>query len=324
MAAMGLLCVVLTALFAFGATLEVQSNGDEQYMVSVGGESPLPDPGNSPADTAGPHDASSRRRREVCGIPYELSEADKQAVLDAHNQVRRLEGASDMLKLTWSDSLARRAAQWASECKWKHGLLTSCDDGTAIGQNLHMSKVYEGYPTVNVSNVVKNGWWAEKKFYTYSSMGCQTGKMCGHYTQVVWAKSYEVGCSIARCPLVTEGVSTPWTKASILACDYNPAGNYNGQKPFVKGTACNNCPSVVQRGYRCSASLCERCDPATSATCTCVEKTCVSGVFDKNLCKCVCPEGKYGELCSSKYDTYAASAVVITARVFCSFSPSGL
>ena len=63
-------------------------------------------------------------------------------------------------------------------------LCFSCDDGTAIGQNLHMSKVYEGYPTVNVSNVVKNGWWSEKKFYTYSSMGCQTGQMCGHYTQV--------------------------------------------------------------------------------------------------------------------------------------------
>ena len=50
----------------------------------------------------------------------------------------------------------------------------------------------------------------------------------------------------------------------------------------------------------------------------CVEKTCVSGVFDKNLCKCVCPEGKYGELCSSKYDMFAASAVVITATRACS------
>ena len=46
--------------------------------------------------------ALSRRRREaqeVCGMDYNLSEANKKLSVDAHNTMRRREGASDMLKV---------------------------------------------------------------------------------------------------------------------------------------------------------------------------------------------------------------------------------
>ncbi|KAI0209423.1 Pathogenesis-related protein PRMS, partial [Lamellibrachia satsuma] len=135
MAAMGLLRVLLTALLAFSASLEVQSNGDEQYMVSAGGE--------------------------------------------------RCNGAS-------------------------------------IGQNMHMSRAYPNYPIVNVTRVIENGWWAEKKYYNYTTLGCTAGKLCGHYTQVVWSNSVEVGCTIAQCPEVTVPGGTPWTNAAMFVCDYNP------------------------------------------------------------------------------------------------------
>ena len=50
------------------------------------------------AKFAGP----SRRRREVeevCGMDYNLSEANKKVSIDAHNSMRRREGASDMMKV---------------------------------------------------------------------------------------------------------------------------------------------------------------------------------------------------------------------------------
>ena len=46
-------------------------------------------------------DQTSRNRRdvEVCGLPYDLSEGDKKAVLEVHNRVRRQEGSSNMKQL---------------------------------------------------------------------------------------------------------------------------------------------------------------------------------------------------------------------------------
>ena len=40
-----------------------------------------------------------RRRREVCGMDYNLSDEEKVAVVNTHNTLRSLEGASDMLKV---------------------------------------------------------------------------------------------------------------------------------------------------------------------------------------------------------------------------------
>jgi pathogenesis-related protein 1 len=46
--------------------------------------------------------------------------------------------------------------------------------------------------------------------------------MCGHYTQVVWKDSKEVGCAAYQCD----------DKSQVWVCQYKPAGNYVDQKPF--------------------------------------------------------------------------------------------
>jgi len=71
-------------------------------------------------------------------------------------------------------------------------------------------------------------WYDEKSDYTYASMACVEGKMCGHYTQVVWAQTTQVGCAWNRCP-----------DFHILVCDYSPIGNVVGSKPYTKGNACS-------------------------------------------------------------------------------------
>ena len=54
-------------------------------------------------------------------------------------------------------------------------------------------------------------WWAEKAYYTYSSNTCASGKVCGHYTQMAWASSNNLGCAHKSCS---------W--GEFYVCNYGP------------------------------------------------------------------------------------------------------
>lgn len=40
-------------------------------------------------------------------------------------------------------------------------------------------------------------WWLEKDDFTYGKPN--NASLVGHYTQLVWGVSHEVGCGIAQC-----------------------------------------------------------------------------------------------------------------------------
>eukprot|EP01018_Ginkgo_biloba_P006481 Gb_20955 [translate_table: standard] len=65
-------------------------------------------------------------------------------------------------------------------------------------------------------------WVNEKQYYDYSTNTCAAGQVCGHYTQVVWRNSVKLGCARVVC---NDG-------GIFIICNYNPPGNFNGQKPF--------------------------------------------------------------------------------------------
>jgi pathogenesis-related protein 1 len=44
----------------------------------------------------------------------------------------------------------------------------------------------------------------------------------GHYTQMVWRSTTQVGMGQASCP----------GGALVIVAEYNPPGNYIGQKPY--------------------------------------------------------------------------------------------
>ena len=69
---------------------------------------------------------------------------------------------------------------------------------------------------------VVDSWGGEKGFYDHTSNRCRAGKVCGHYTQVVWRDSTEVGCGMAVCANASQ----------VWVCNYRPPGNYVGQKPY--------------------------------------------------------------------------------------------
>jgi len=80
----------------------------------------------------------------------------------------------------WSDFLESLAATWAAGCDFKHGQPPLGNDPpyTEIGQNL-----YAETGGINLTAGVQL-WYDEKVDYSYDTLQCAAGKVCGHYTQV--------------------------------------------------------------------------------------------------------------------------------------------
>jgi hypothetical protein len=143
---------------------------------------------------------------------------DKEAiaeVLAAHNKYRAELGIPP---LTWSDTLAQHAKAWAKELAKKGTLVHAHQQGE--GENLWMGT--SGY--FSFTQMV-DGWGGEKKYFKYGSFPnvSTSGNWAdvGHYTQVIWKDTTEVGCGLAKS-----------SGNDILVCRYGPPGNYMGQKPY--------------------------------------------------------------------------------------------
>ena len=74
-------------------------------------------------------------------------------------------------------------------------------------------------------------WAGEWPDFDHATNSCATGKVCGHYTQLVWRGTARVGCARARCTTNSPfGASlSTW---DFFVCDYEPPGNYTGQRPY--------------------------------------------------------------------------------------------
>ncbi len=140
-----------------------------------------------------------------------LSQEEIDVLINTHNKWRKEVGVPT---LTWSDDLSKIAEKWAKElkkqgCAFKHSKYQ-------YGENLFTGTT--GY--YNAEYVV-NAWGSEKEFYSYKKNKCDKGKMCGHYTQMVWKNTTKVGCAKIIC-----GGMETWV------CEYDPPGNYVGKKPY--------------------------------------------------------------------------------------------
>lgn len=150
-------------------------------------------------------------------------------MLDAHNQTR---AAVAVLPLTWSSRMSSYAQEWATHlannngCKMQHRAAVGMNT-LGVGENLYWASPTQwsdGRTEIQAitSAQVSNDWASEAVDYDYASNTCAVGKVCGHYTQMVWKTTTEVGCGMALCP----------DKGQIWVCNYNPPGNYIGMKPY--------------------------------------------------------------------------------------------
>jgi hypothetical protein len=140
-----------------------------------------------------------------------------QGITELHNQARSgvlPQPATAVPPLTWDSTVAAAAQTWANGCKFQHS-------SNGYGENIYAS-TGSATPSAIVSS-----WVSEKTNYTYSTNTCSG--TCGHYTQVVWRASVHLGCAQKTCTTGSPFGTPTW---QFVVCDYDPPGNFNGQKPY--------------------------------------------------------------------------------------------
>jgi pathogenesis-related protein 1 len=145
----------------------------------------------------------------LAAIAWPLRAAPPGEMLPAHNAVRsRLR----LPPLVWSDKLAAVAQQWAETLLARNEFIHRRE--SAYGENLFEVDGAHASPTQVVSD-----WASESRNYNYASNRCNG--VCGHYTQIVWRDTTEVGCGLARS-----------ARREVWVCEYNPPGNWVGRRPY--------------------------------------------------------------------------------------------
>jgi len=163
------------------------------------------------------------KRAATCGTQTVLTAAQAVESVTAHNTYRSQEPASDLRAMTWSDEMASVAQGYANKCIWAHGDLYDCE-GNRLGQNLYVQSSSAGFPVFNMTGVAWN-WWNERNDYTYTSMSCKTGAICGHFTQLAADQSYQVGCAYANCPTMNVAGAT-WNNCLLSSATTLPPATW--------------------------------------------------------------------------------------------------
>ena len=155
--------------------------------------------------------------------------SEMQGITAAHNIIRQKVGVP---VLVWSDDLALYAQKWADQLALKKGCRmlhrsAAKENSQQYGENLYWASAKrwsDGTLAVQkvTPEIVVLSWESEQKDYAYASNSCRNGKVCGHYTQIVWRQSQLIGCGKAVCE----------DKSQVWVCNYDPPGNIVGQRPY--------------------------------------------------------------------------------------------
>lgn len=147
-----------------------------------------------------------------------LADTFSDEILRVHNRERAEVGVAP---LRWNTALAQEAQTWANYLaqtdRFEHA---GNDKNPYHGENLWKgSRGAYGYAQM------AQGWADEKRYFKFGTFPniSTSGNWAdaGHYTQMIWQGTTEIGCAI--------GSNGSW---DILVCRYNPPGNYVGQKPY--------------------------------------------------------------------------------------------
>ena len=154
------------------------------------------------------------------------SDPEQLSALEIHNCARKTVSpapATSIPSLTWSSAIATTAQTYANKCTYAHS------GNQSYGENIYASA--PGDQTATALSDASLAWAQEEPDYNYVSNTCAAGKDCGHYTQIVWRATTQVGCGATYCTSNSPfGSSFPtWT---FVVCNYSPPGNFNDQKPY--------------------------------------------------------------------------------------------
>ncbi len=164
-----------------------------------------------------PQKVSAARGETTNADSSALADDEVQRLLQEHNRVRLAVGVGPV---SWSSDLAEYAQQWAGQlagsgCRMEHRP-TEGEWKGIYGENLFTGTA--GY--YDVGDGVE-AWESEKRYFKGDAVTLANVQQVGHYTQLVWRRTTQVGCGKAEC----QG-------RIILVCNYAPPGNVVDEVPY--------------------------------------------------------------------------------------------
>lgn len=167
----------------------------------------------------------------------QVTQRMKALLIEQHNKCRAADGQS---RVRWNSRLAAFAQRQAERCVLSHstndartqrwGRSTPVLAGENLAMQWHTSSSFLSSPSVGDKATLwsTDEWCGEKKWYDINSNSCRAppnSPGCGHYTQMVWHDSNQIGCGFAKC---RHKNPDEWH----LACLYLEAGNTFGERPY--------------------------------------------------------------------------------------------
>lgn len=190
----------------------------------------------------------------------QMTQAMRDSILAKHNELRNKVAsgnqsgqpkASNMMEAVWSTELENHAQKWANTCPGGHNPVRKTASFPLTGENMYwkFGGTFDPLPGIQA-------WYDEVKDFPSSHVeNYQFSSVTGHYTQVVWHDSDEIGCAFAQ-----------YDKTKyVFVCNYYKFGNLRGAKVYTIGDPCKTCT--------CSSKFTSLCKAGSTSTNTTTNTT---------------------------------------------------
>uniref|UniRef100_A0A8D1EYP6 GLIPR1 like 2 n=1 Tax=Sus scrofa TaxID=9823 RepID=A0A8D1EYP6_PIG len=182
------------------------------------------------------------------GLPHEEDVTFINEYVNLHNELRAnvLPRGANLRFMTWDVALSRTARAWGKKC--------------VFARNTHLEELKMAHPRFNgigeniwvgpenefTASIAIRSWFAQKQEYNFERNHCSDN--CSNYLQLVWDKSYKVGCAVTPCSRIGH-----ISHAAIFICNYAPGGAL-WRRPYTQGVMCSQCDDYD----RCTDFLCSK------------------------------------------------------------------
>jgi hypothetical protein len=223
----------------------------------------------------------------------DVDAAVAKAFVDRHNELRRLvatgnavgangaklPAAANMAEVKWNDRIAKEQKVFADKCLSGHVGMNAADTYLQVGLGQNKWQGFSNSVTpltqTDLLEIAKSSTdsWNSEIQYMNADFTCQSGKVCGHFTQLARDDVREIGCAISFCQNPS---GSTWKTTKQIYCNYYPATN--SETPYKIGPACSMCGHEATQTTNlcystCNNNLCagwgtcgtKPCNPVVSA-----------------------------------------------------------